>query len=56
MKVILPSKNLGCLGIKVSDRIYFDFFRNPYYGIFLRFYTRKWWINLEELRISGDRV
>lgn len=52
MKILLPSNNLGCFGIKISQRIYFDFFRTPYVGMFIRLFSHKFWINFKELRIS----
>lgn len=36
MKIILPWKNLGCVGIMVKD-FYIDLFFKPYLGFFLNY-------------------
>jgi hypothetical protein len=42
MQILLPSKNLGCLGIRLTKKVYFDFFRSPYWGMFIRVGPRAW--------------
>ena len=44
MKILLPSKNLGCFGVRVSKRyaIYFDIYTSPHLGMFIRVWTHSW--------------
>ena len=56
IKIIVPWKNLGCLGLKVGDGVengfYIDCFVRPYIGIFLRYGATQYWVNIREHRIT----
>jgi len=54
LKVSLPSKNLGTLGIRVNQNLYFDFFLYPYSkkpGMFIRYKANRYWVNFLEFRV-----
>jgi hypothetical protein len=36
VRIYSPTYNLGCFGIKFSDTIYFDFYKKPSFGMYLR--------------------
>ena len=56
MKIIPPFRNLGCLGFKIAESIYFDFYRRGCRGagyglaMFLKFHELKWTIILLPLK------
>lgn len=46
IKIHSPYKNLGCLGFTLN-KIYFDFFKNPYLGCFTSLATKKFWVGID---------
>ena len=44
VKFYTPTYNLGCFGVKFSSMVYFDLYRNPVWGMFLRIGEKKWTI------------
>ena len=44
VKFYTPTYNLGCFGVKFSNMVYFDLYRNPVWGMFLRIGEKKWTI------------
>ena len=54
MRIIPPSKNLGCLGFRISESLYFDFYRSPHWGAFLFLKgVGKLWIHLNGFKFDG---
>jgi hypothetical protein len=40
MRILLPHNNLGCLGFRIG-RFYFDIYRRPCWGIFIKTPTQR---------------
>jgi hypothetical protein len=55
MKVTLPRNNLGCLGIRLSKHLYFDFYIEPYFGMFISTRNNKYWISFRTGHIKKER-
>lgn len=50
VKIYTPTYNLGCFGVKFSSMVYFDFYRNPCFGMFLRIGKKRWTITRMGIR------
>lgn len=46
MRVLLPWKNLGCLGFQFKSGMYIDFFRKPHLGMFIKSRNIRIWVAL----------
>jgi hypothetical protein len=46
MKVLLPWRNLGCLGFVFKSGLYIDFYRKPHLGMFIKSRNIRIWVSL----------
>jgi hypothetical protein len=51
VRIIPPWRNLGCLGFKFG-KLYFDIFKRPYFGIFVKSAHLQMWINIKACRLN----
>jgi hypothetical protein len=47
VRIYSPTYNLGCVGFKFSDMIYFDFYENPSFGMYLRVGSQRYTITIK---------
>ena len=47
-------RNLGCLGFQLG-RLYFDFWKRPYFGMYLNFRESRWYVNFSRLKLQRVR-
>jgi hypothetical protein len=53
MRIVPPSKNLGCLGFNLHKNLYIDFYRSPHWGSFINLRGRKLWLRLNGFKYEG---
>ena len=50
VKIYAPCNNLGCLGFRISERIYFDFYKESKLGMFLKVSRHRWTVTINSIR------
>jgi hypothetical protein len=56
MKIYPPSENLGCLGFRLTENLYFDFYKSPHWGFFMNFRGRKLWVHGNGFKYEGYKM
>ena len=55
MKICLPWNNLNELGFRLTSQHYVGIFRSPYWGMFISWGGRYYYVNFKERRVSKPR-